>query len=62
MGLLDGISKEKKPEVKPEVVISPVGTPAKPKQSQTNKDGLVKGSEVGDNDYWAIINKQRAKK
>lgn len=61
MGLLDSNDTEDKP-IKPEVVISPVGTPPTGKQSVKNKDGLVKGQVVGDNDYWAIINKQRAKK
>ena len=48
-------------EVKP-VVASPVGTPPKPRGPVKNKDGLVKGQVVEDNDYWAIVNKQRAKK
>lgn len=49
-------------KAKPEIEISPVGTPATGRQSPTNKDGLIKGQVVEDNDYWAIINKQRAKK
>ena len=42
--------------------MSGVGTPATGRQSAKNKDGLVKGQVVEDNDYWAVINKQRAKK
>ena len=35
---------------------------SKAEATETNKDGLVKGSEVKEEDYWAIINKQKAKK
>ena len=48
--------------IKSGVATSPVGTPPKARANPLNKDGLVKGQVVEDNDYWSIMAKKRSKK
>ena len=51
------MAEEAKPKAEAEVK-KPSAKPA----SNINNDGLIKGQIVSEADYWAVINKNKAKK
>lgn len=56
------MAEETKPQAKPEAKAEVKKPTAKKASNGLNKDGVPAGKPLSQDEYWALINKQKAKK